>query len=318
MSAGSRDPDTSHRTTNAAIAARLEEIAALLELQAASAYRVDAYRRAAHYIRGLDRALAHILADGGVPALVALPTIGHAIARTIRDLIDSGRSGMLDRLRGDGDAVSILASVPAIGPVLAERLQRELGIDTLEDLELAAHDGRLARLPGFGAKRLAAVRDTLATRLGQRRRGRRVTRARAPLPEVTELLSVDREYRARAEAGELRTIAPRRFNPTGAAWLPILHATRGDHHYTALFSNTARAHELGRTHDWVVIYSDGADGGDGRDAEYQCTVVTAARGAFRGRRVVRGREAECYALYRERAARRGRVLVPPGDEISEA
>ncbi len=317
MSGGSRDPETSHRTTNAAIAARLEEIAALLELQAASAYRVDAYRRAAHYIRGLDRALADILAEGGVPALVALPTIGHAIARTIRDLIDTGRSGMLDRLRGDGDAVSILASVPAIGPVLAERLQRELGIDTLEDLELAAHDGRLARLPGFGTKRLAAVRDTLATRLG-RRRGGRAAPSGTPLPDVAELLSVDREYRGRAEAGELRTIAPRRFNPTGEAWLPILHATRGDHHYTALFSNTARAHELGRTHDWVVIYSDGADRADGRDAEYQCTVVTAARGAFRGRRIVRGREAECYALYRERAARRGRVLVPPGDEISEA
>jgi len=317
VSGGSRDPETSHRTTNAAIAARLEEIAALLELQAASAYRVDAYRRAAHYIRGLDRALADILAEGGVPALVALPTIGHAIARTIRDLIDTGRSGMLDRLRGDGDAVSILASVPAIGPVLAERLQRELGIDTLEDLELAAHDGRLARLPGFGTKRLAAVRDTLATRLG-RRRGGRAAPSGTPLPDVAELLSVDREYRGRAEAGELRTIAPRRFNPTGEAWLPILHATRGDHHYTALFSNTARAHELGRTHDWVVIYSDGADRADGRDAEYQCTVVTAARGAFRGRRIVRGREAECYALYRERAARRGRVLVPPGDEISEA
>ena len=297
--------------SNGDIAARLEEIAALLELQAASSYRVDAYRRAADYARRLERPLADILAEGGVPALVALPTIGHAIARTIRDLIDTGRSAMLDRLRGDGDAVSILASVPAIGPVLAERLRRELGIDSLEDLELAAHDGRLAALPGFGAKRLAAVRDTLATRLGQRR-SRRSGAVRAPLPPVDDLLSVDREYRDRAAAGELPTIAPRRFNPAREAWLPILHATRGDRHYTALFSNTARAHELGRTHDWVVIYADG------HDAEYQCTVVTTARGPFRGRRVVRGREAECYTLYQQRAARRGRVLVPPGDEISEA
>lgn len=296
--------------SNADIAARLEEIASLLELQAASSYRVDAYRRAAQYARALDRPLLDILEEGGVPALVALPTIGHAIARTIRDLIDTGRSGMLDRLRGDGDAVSILASVPAIGPKLAERLQRELGIDTLEDLELAAHDGRLERLPGFGAKRLAAVRDTLATRLG-RRRARRTGPARIAVPPVEELLSVDREYRDRAAAGELRTIAPRRFNPAGEAWLPILHATRADHHYTALFSNTARAHELGRTRDWVVIYADG------RDAEYQCTVVTSARGPFRGRRIVRGREAECYTLYRQRAARRGRVLVPPGAELSD-
>jgi hypothetical protein len=46
-------------------------------------------------------------------------------------------------------------------------------------------------------------------------------------------------------------------------------------------------------------------------------VITSGRGAFRGRRIVRGREAVCYALYRERAARRGRVLVPPGEDLSE-
>ena len=53
---------------------------------------------------------------------------------------------------------------------------------------------------------------------------------------------------------KLATIAPRRFNPTGESWLPVLHTSRGDWHVTALYSNTARAHELGRTRDWVVLY----------------------------------------------------------------
>ena len=59
-----------------------------------------------------------------------------------------------------------------------------------------------------------------------------------------------------AKQGKLPRIAPRRFNPTGDAWLPVLHTQRDGRHYTALYSNTARAHELGTTHDWVVIYRD--------------------------------------------------------------
>jgi hypothetical protein len=106
-----------------------------------------------------------------------------------------------------------------------------------------------------------------------------------------ELLDVDREYRRLAGAGKLPTIAPRRFNPTRRSWLPILHTTRGPRHYTALFSNTALAHRLGRTHDWLVLYCDGGDG------EHRYTVVTARKGPLDGRRVVRGLEADCLAYY---------------------
>ena len=90
--------------------------------------------------------------------------------------------------------------------------------------------------------------------------------------------------------GDLPNIAPRRFNPSGEAVLPILHTERGDWHCTALFSNTARAHELGRTRDWVVIYFHHDSGPEG-----QRTVVTETRGPHAGHRTVRGREAECLA-----------------------
>jgi hypothetical protein len=111
------------------------------------------------------------------------------------------------------------------------------------------------------------------------------------------LVDVDREYREKAKRGRLPTIAPKRFNPRGESWLPILHATRGDWHFTALFSNTARAHELGKTRDWVVIYLY-----DDRHAERQHTVVTETRGALVGKRVIRGRETECRAHYAGGAA----------------
>jgi len=90
----------------------------------------------------------------------------------------------------------------------------------------------------------------------------------------------------------LRTIVPRKFNPEGESWLPVLHTERGRWVFTALFSNTARAHELGRTRDWVVIYHDDDD-----HVEGQHTVVTERHGPLVSRRVVRGREAECRNYY---------------------
>ncbi len=277
--------------TNRHIAGRLDEVARLLEEQGANPFRVRAYHLAAETLRKLEQPVAHILESRGLEGLEELPGVGESIARSIRDIALHGRLPMLERLRGESDPIALLTSVPGIGRATAERLHHDLGIDTLEELELAAHDGRLERLPGMGEKRLAGIRDSLAHRLA------RVRRPAPPLapadePAIDELLGVDREYREQAEAGTLRRIAPRRMNPTAEAWLPVLHTVRGARHYTALFSNTPRAHALRKTRDWVVLYYDGGRG------ERQCTVITAERGPLRGRRIVRGRELECAWLYR--------------------
>ena len=113
-------------------------------------------------------------------------------------------------------------------------------------------------------------------------------------PAVELLLDVDREYREKARAGLLPKVAPRRFNPEGKAWLPVLETRRGDRRYTALYSNTALAHELGKTRDWVVLYF--ARPGE---PEEQVTVVTETHGRLNGQRVVRGREQECLRYYQE-------------------
>jgi putative hydrolase len=277
---------------NLEIARRLEEVAWLLNEQGANPYRVQAYRRAAETLRRLGQPVTEILQREGAEGLRQLPGIGESLARSIREMVLTGRLPILDRLRGETDSISLLASVPGIGPVLAERLHHDLGIDTLEELETAAHDGRLTNIAGIGEKRLAGIMDSLATRLGRvRAPARPVTEAE---PSVAELLDVDREYREKAATGELRRIAPRRFNPHHEAWLPVLHSQRGERHYTVLFSNTARAHQLGKTHDWVVLYYDGGRG------ERQCTVITSQRGSLSGKRIVRGREGECALYYQER------------------
>ena len=269
---------------NRDIAARLEEAVWLLRNQGADPYRVNAYLRAAATVRRWPESVREVFLARGLDGLEELPGVGPSIARAIRELITRGRLPMLDRLRGSADSLTVLQSVPGIGRRLALRLHDEMGIQTLEDVEAAAHDGRLATIAGFGTKRLAGIRDSLAHRLGRLRPEPEGARVEVP---VGELLDVDREYRQAASAGTLQLIAPRRFNPTGAAWLPILHTRRGSRRYTALYSNTARAHRAGKTRDWVVVYVDGPAG------ERQYTVVTAARGTLRGGRVVAGREREC-------------------------
>jgi DNA polymerase (family 10) len=274
--------------TNLDVAARLEEIASILTTQGANPYRVQAYHRAAKTIGELSRPVTEVIAASGMVGLDELPGIGPSLAQTIFQLAANGRASMLERLRGDSDAIELLASVPGIGRRTAQHLHHAGGIHSLEELEVAAHDGRLTQLTGFRGKRLAGVRDALAGRLG---RVRKSATALGELPPVGEILAVDDQYRAAAAAGKLHKIAPRRFNPNHEAWLPVMHVEHGNRHYSCMYSNTALAHQLQRTNDWVVIYFDGGAG------ERQCTVVTETRGALLGRRVVRGRETECAVHY---------------------
>lgn len=251
-------PNRNSISINYSVASRLDEVAQILEEQGANVFRVGAYRRAAAMLRGLKQPIDQIVKTEGLEGLEKLPGIGETLARFIHQLVMTGRLPMLDRLRGESDPIALLKTVPGIGRVLAEKLHDELGIETLEELEIAAHDGRLEKIAGLGGKRIAGIRDSLATRLGRVR----IRSANRPAsePPVSVVLDVDAEYRRRAAGDELPKIAPRRFNPTQKRWLPILHTVRDKRHYTALFSNTPRAHQLRKTYDWVVIFYDGRGG----------------------------------------------------------
>ena len=282
--------------SNEDVAGALDRVADLLEVQEAGLHRVRAWRRGAELVRKSELS-AGVLASRA--ARGEIPGIGPRLALAITELARTGRSGMLERLEGTVSPEELFSSVTGIGPMLAKRIHDQLGIATLEELEQAAHDGRLTRVPGFGPRRTRAVQEVLGFLLSGSAR-RRVARSRLPerqrsiivgSPDVEALLAVDDHYRREAAADRLRKIAPRRFNPSGATWLPILHLDRDGWSFTALYSNTARAHALGRTHDWVVIFCE--RGG----TERQCTVVTEVAGPLKGLRVVRGREDECLRYY---------------------
>ena len=283
-------PDNEH------LARSLEEMAALLAAQHANPFRTVAYREAAGVVRALDRPAADILAAEGTAGLTRLPKIGQSLAHTVEHLVNTGTTPLLEHLRGAADPERALCDAPGIGPQLAARIHDRLGVETLADLEAAAWDGRLATVPGLGPKRVRCIREALANNVGRPRAYNAPPPAPGVQPPIAELLDIDREYRHKAATDHLLRVAPYRFNPTRAAWLPILHTSRGDRHYTALYSNTARAHALGTIRDWVVIHRDDPAG------HGQWTVITARLGPLHGLRIVRGREPECVRHYEDSRA----------------
>lgn len=290
---------------NEDIAAQLDQIAELLEAQKANPYRVLAYRNAAETVRSLPESVAQICQNAGEEGLRALPGIGRSLARVIRLYIENGQIPLLEQLRGAGRPERVLATVPTIGPKLAHRIHQALGIESLADLENAAYDGRLENIPGFGRERLRAVRESLAGRLHRPRRFvQKHPHTEDEQTPVSLLLEIDRQYRLKAQKDQLLRIAPRRFNPTGEAWLPVMNTQHDGVRYTALYSNSAHAHEVGTIRDWVVIYRNSEGIQEvGEDPEgharhrSQWTVITSQFGPLQGKRIVRGREKECLAHY---------------------
>lgn len=290
LSRSFRGTYVSDASFNLQVAEIFRECAEILRQQKANPFRANAYIRAAQTLESLPTDVRDILRKDGSEGLIKLPAIGRGLAASIDEIARTGRLAQRDRLRGETAPEMLFQTVPGIGPTLARAIHDELQVDTLEALEVAAHDGRLAAVRGIGTRRSAAIRAGLAALLA---RGGVRRPVHNDSPSVDILLDIDREYRQRSAAGKLPKIAPKRFNPEGIAWLPILHADRDNWHFTALFSNTARAHELGRTDDWVVVYYH-----DDHHQEGQNTIVTETKGPMRGERVVRGREAECRALSR--------------------
>jgi hypothetical protein len=276
---------------NETIAHKLREYADFLESQTGNLHRVRAYRRAAQTICELQHPAADIFAEKGRAGLDELPGVGASLAYAIEALIRTGELRTRRPAGGHIDPERLLTSLPGIGPHLAHVLHERLGVSTLEELERAAHDGRLAEA-GVGPKRLRGLIDALAGRLARSRLPEPVRGE----PPVDDLLAVDAEYLRQADQAMLPTITPRRFNPDNEPRLPLYITDRNGWRFRALFSNTALAHRLRRTCDWVVVsFHDGFTSG-------QRTVVTETVGDLRGRRVVRGRERECRACYAARDA----------------
>ena len=134
---------------NEEIAGLLREYAELTQITGGDVFRVRNYEKAARSIRGWGDDIA----QSDVKALRAIPGVGASIAAKIVEYRETGAIAALDELREKIPAgVLELTRVPGLGPKRALQLNRELGVESVDDLTAAIKAGRLDGLAGFGDK----------------------------------------------------------------------------------------------------------------------------------------------------------------------
>ena len=136
---------------NAEVARLLVRLADLLEIEGADAFRVRAYRTGARVVEDLPREVASMLEKG--EALTELPGIGEALAKKIREIVETGRLRALEEVEARvPPSLADLATIQGLGPKRVRVLYEKLGVRTFEDLAKALRDGRARELPRFGER----------------------------------------------------------------------------------------------------------------------------------------------------------------------
>ena len=141
---------------NSDIAEIFNTMADLLDIEGANQFRVRAYRNAARTIGGFSQSAADMVERG--EDLTALPDIGKDLAGKIKEIVETGDLGALQKLeRRTPSELSSLMKIAGLGPKRVKVLYQELGITTLEGLKKAAESGKIRELEGFGEKTEEAI-----------------------------------------------------------------------------------------------------------------------------------------------------------------
>lgn len=132
------------------VARILKEIALLSEIHGENVFKVRAYQNAARVIEGLSQPLAELVSSG---ELINLKGVGKAIAEKVETLFRKGRIPLHDELLQQTPAgVMEMTRIAGLGPKKIRAVWQEMGITTVEDLERACREDRLAGMKGFGSK----------------------------------------------------------------------------------------------------------------------------------------------------------------------
>ena len=166
---------------NADIASVFGEIADLLDISGDNPFRIRAYRNAARTVLDLSRELQQMVEQG--EDVTALPGIGKDLAKKIEDIVRTGTTPTLDKLRKEVPAGIVeLLRLPSLGPKRVKILWKALKIESVHELEVAAREGRVRELEGFGEKTEQQILDAIQIHADQ---GRRFLRAAvAPYAEA--------------------------------------------------------------------------------------------------------------------------------------
>src|ERR1700761_2877079 len=183
---------------NEEIAGLLREYAELTVITGGDVFRVRNYEKAARSIRGWPDDVGRL----DLKALRAIPGVGASIAAKIAEFSQTGAIGALDELRAKiPPGVLELTRVPGLGPKRALQLNRDLGVESVDDLAAAIKAGRLDGLAGFGAK----SEERIAAGIEVYRQGRERVLLDVALHRATEMVDALTPLSQRcAYAGSLR------------------------------------------------------------------------------------------------------------------
>ena len=183
---------------NEEIAGLLREYAELTQITGGDVFRARNYEKAARSVRGWGDDISRL----DVKALRAIPGVGASIAAKIAEYRETGRIRALDELRAKIPAgVLELTRVPGLGPKRALQLNRDLGVQSVDDLAAAIKAGRLDGLAGFGAR----SEERIAAGIEVYRQGRERVLLDVALRTATEMVDLLTPLSQRcAYAGSLR------------------------------------------------------------------------------------------------------------------
>jgi DNA polymerase (family 10) len=140
---------------NKEIASLFQRMADLLEFKDENIFKINAYRKSARILNDLTTDIEEMVRSG---ELQHMPGIGKGTAEKILEYLSTGHIAKYEEMKkGIGDDLIALLGVPSLGPKTLAMLHKEMKINSLEDLQKAVHDERMAALPGMGKKKIENI-----------------------------------------------------------------------------------------------------------------------------------------------------------------
>ncbi|HEV7681381.1 MAG TPA: DNA polymerase/3'-5' exonuclease PolX [Pyrinomonadaceae bacterium] len=194
----------SKRLDRFAIAAALQEIAALLELKGGKdRFKARAYQAGARAIAGLSEDVGEVILAN---RLTSIPGIGGSLALQIEQLYLTGASSVLNGLKQEfPQGMLELSALPGLSVTKIRTLHAELGISSIADLKAAAEAGKIKGIQGFGAKTEQKILQTISDSR-QRGKSNRILlhRALEAATQIADYLKTNRDVLEVSFAGSLR------------------------------------------------------------------------------------------------------------------
>ena len=193
---------------NAELADQLDLLADISEILAEESFKVIAYRRAATRIRETPGPVAELALAGRATDLAG---IGKTIEQKVLEIVNDGEMHALTRRR-ERVPVGVVdfLRLPGVGPKTAARIWTELGVTTLDGLQVAAEEGRLRDLSGLGAKSEEKILQALAAGVGRKAPGEGRALLGLALPAVKAVVAELSEHPAAIAVSEAGSVRRRR------------------------------------------------------------------------------------------------------------